>query len=634
MRTAPEPRYEYDINRLVYAYKEAIRKLLDELERFDPSDMRAANIRVLLADIAQTLKKLSEEAAAWVDEVVPKAAQEGVAATLVELGIVKTVAEAEKFVSFNRVNQHAVAAAIADLQNDLLAVTRNVERRTRSAVRQAVAEAMRENMARGVNAPRTIRREVLRDLRRRLGQSIETGIIDAAGRRWRPEVYVDMVVRTKLMDVYIEAKRNEALSRGAYYGIISSHGAKDACRFHEGRIVKLLPSAPGYYPTIEQLRATNQIFHPNCKHTINIINDPLDLPPDVLQKARKQEEIGEQAIATGKRNPSDSLVRRTKARERTIEEIERSFRMGTDAHLRAIQAQAKRKVEAFTGKRKPLEVKVWERIAKGVNSEKDLRDIGKMIDDAITDTAKRVRARRDKLLKERDKWDEAAEKYHVQGKYKERDKALAKSEELTRKALELNKEIVKLEAKKGEAYLEFLSKIRPFGPGKNKQQWHPLSNDEIVKTIEAAFKYLPRDWVELSAQTQLYAEEARRGFFREARDRAPSTIALRPGDVQTALHELGHRMEWMRAAISEMESEFYRRRTNNLQEPLRWLGGYYRKDEVARFDKFTNPYMGKWYGDGFFEILTMGLEGVFFGAHELQRDKDMLYFILGILAAL
>src|SRR5690606_16556920 len=158
-----------------------------------------------------------------------------------------------------------------DLQNHLLALTQNVERRVRAAVRQIVAAGMRASMARGANGRRKLRREGLRAVRRRLGDSIGTGLSDAAGRRWRPDAHVDLVLRTKLMDTYNEAKRNEALSRGAFYGIISSHGAKDACRFHEGRIIKLTANAPGPYPTIEQLRATNQIWHPNCKHTFTTI---------------------------------------------------------------------------------------------------------------------------------------------------------------------------------------------------------------------------------------------------------------------------------------------------------------------------------------------------------------------------
>src|SRR5690606_9162947 len=102
----------------------------------------------------------------------------------------------------NRVNQHAIAAAIADLQNDLLAVPQNVERRVRAAVRQIVAEVMRENMARGANDRRKISRQVLWELRRRLGESIETGIIEDDGRRWRPEGYGGLVIRTKRMDTY------------------------------------------------------------------------------------------------------------------------------------------------------------------------------------------------------------------------------------------------------------------------------------------------------------------------------------------------------------------------------------------------------------------------------------------------
>src|SRR5690606_30672601 len=94
----------------------------------------------------------------------------------------------------------------------------------------------------------------------------------------------------------------------SFYGIISSHGAKDACRFHEGRIIKLTANAPGPYPTIEQLRATNQIWHPNCKHTFTTISDLDALPDDVRTRAEKQHERGEAAIRTGKRNPSDSDI--------------------------------------------------------------------------------------------------------------------------------------------------------------------------------------------------------------------------------------------------------------------------------------------------------------------------------------
>ena len=49
------------------------------------------------------------------------------------------------------------------------------------------------------------------------------------------------------MDTYNESARNEGIDRGANYAVITSHGATDACKFHEGKIVKLVADAPGNY---------------------------------------------------------------------------------------------------------------------------------------------------------------------------------------------------------------------------------------------------------------------------------------------------------------------------------------------------------------------------------------------------
>jgi len=117
-----------------------------------------------------------------------------------------------------------------------------------------------------------------------------------------------MLVRTKLMEAHIEAARNEAIARGAYYGIISTHFAIDACRYHEGRIVKLVKDAPGNYPTIEQLKASQTIWHPRCRHYVIPISSIEDLPADVRKRAEEQAVRGDAAIVTGKRNPTDEEV--------------------------------------------------------------------------------------------------------------------------------------------------------------------------------------------------------------------------------------------------------------------------------------------------------------------------------------
>jgi hypothetical protein len=301
----PAPSYEYEIEQLVSYYKRAVRDILRELESVDLTDFQRANALAVLKDIADILAELDDNATAWVEENIPKAALDGVARAIVALGVAETLDEARTIAKFNKLNRELVKAVVADTQSDLLAVTQNMNRKVKAAVRQAVAESMRSNMTRGINGRKTISADIVVEMRKRLGKAVNTGIIDAAGRRWKPEDYVDMVTRTKMMFAHNEATRNEAISRGAYYAIISSHGAVDACRFHEGRIIKLTPDAPGDYPTFEQLRETGQIWHPRCRHVYTVFRSIDRLPDSVREKAEKQAELGNKAIATGKRNPGD-----------------------------------------------------------------------------------------------------------------------------------------------------------------------------------------------------------------------------------------------------------------------------------------------------------------------------------------
>lgn len=275
MREVPRPSYEYEIARLVSAYKLAISDILRELDRLDITDLSRANARAALAEVARILSSLNEESAVWVATNVPIAATDGVAASIYALGVADTFEQARTIAKFNRINKAMVDAVVADTQADLLAVTTNVERKVRAAVRHVTAESMRANMARGINGRRTISRDILDGLRKKLGDSVNTGIIDAAGRRWKPEVYVDMLTRTKMMEANREARENEALDRGVYTFVVSRHGATDGCAKWEGRTLKLSADYPGDFPTIDEARA-GTLFHPCCKHTLT----PRRIKPD------------------------------------------------------------------------------------------------------------------------------------------------------------------------------------------------------------------------------------------------------------------------------------------------------------------------------------------------------------------
>lgn len=294
-----------EINRLVDTYKNSVAAILTELQRMDLSVASRAQAQSTLKAIAVILADLSEESAAWVNANIPKAATEGITQAIIALGVVETAEEAEKIVKFNRVNSEMVKAAVADTQADLLAVTQNIDRKVRAAVRQATADSMRANLAKGVNGRRTISRDILDRMRQALGNAVNTGIIDSAGRRWKPETYVEMVTRTKLAQTHRDATMNEALSRGAMYGRISRHGATDACRFYEGTIVKLTPDAPGSYRYIGDL-PRREIFHPRCRHVVSPVRDPVDLADSPLPNFEKADIPEEKLVgyALNKEHPT------------------------------------------------------------------------------------------------------------------------------------------------------------------------------------------------------------------------------------------------------------------------------------------------------------------------------------------
>ncbi|WP_040932646.1 phage minor capsid protein [Paenibacillus larvae] len=271
MSRIPVPSYDYDVDKLVSAYKRALQKVRNELNGIELVGMQRAIVTANIRRIERILTDLLDETDDWIQENIPKAAADGVVKTLIALEIVETVEEAIKAVKLSKISENMVAAAIADTQADILAVTQNVERKVRSAIKKAYADSVRENMAAGINGRRTISRDALDRMRQELGKSLDSGIIDAAGRRWRPDTYVEMLTRTKMMNTYREATTISALERDAQYAVISRHGATDACSNWEGKIIKLTAEAPGPYPTYDQLRATKEIFHPHCKHTFTPI---------------------------------------------------------------------------------------------------------------------------------------------------------------------------------------------------------------------------------------------------------------------------------------------------------------------------------------------------------------------------
>jgi hypothetical protein len=103
-----------------------------------------------------------------------------------------------------------------------------------------------------------------------------------------------------------------------------------------------------------------------------------------------------------------------------------------------------------------------------------------------------------------------------------------------------------------------------------------------------------------------------------------------------ALHEMGHAAENGNQWLTQMQYAYWdSRRAGEPLQNLRTITGNrgYRLNERAAKDKWGEPYAGKVYNqsrNSSFEIFTMGIEGVFYGAKNI--DPEHRAFTLGLLA--
>lgn len=294
------------------------------------------------------------------------------------------------------------------------------------------------------------------------------------------------------------------------------------------------------------------------------------------------------------------------------------------------QAQAEVKQEA--AKQQTVQ-QIKDRIAQGVNTEADVREVGDLVSQEVEGRVASMEKRADDLDKIRQQLIDEVNAGQYEGK---------KYDEWKARYDAIGDEYYKLRVaaggEKADIIRDVLKDIRPMGPEGSVQAWAPRSKIAVKDAVNHVRNYLPTDWVKTSNASEMLTKTVKRGYYREAWRNETAIMALSgqpgPGMLRVAFHEMGHRMEDMIPKIKQLENEFYARRTKG--EALKWLGGNYSRSEKTRFDDFLKPYMGKDYGNttsSFYELFSMGLEGVFANSYDISKDKDYMDFILGILAS-
>lgn len=185
-----------------------------------------------------------------------------------------------------------------------------------------------------------------------------------------------------------------------------------------------------------------------------------------------------------------------------------------------------------------------------------------------------------------------------------------------------------------EVLKNVLERFRPVGPVNNsKQSFHSNyqpNDSKVIKAINTVRNYFPSAWVEEGNSRTINVAFEDRGYY--SSDENKIALSGKRSMEACAFHEMSHRLEDMYPEIVEAERQFYNRRTKGKE--LQWLGGSYDKKEVFRDGQFIHNYMGKDYGGKAYELLSMGMESVFCGTFDLNKDPEYRDLIYGILTML
>lgn len=287
---------------------------------------------------------------------------------------------------------------------------------------------------------------------------------------------------------------------------------------------------------------------------------------------------------------------------------------------------------------------VAQRIEQGVETEKNVIEVGKRIQAEIKQRTAHLRELEEETI------DSFVDWFH---KRKAFVKGEGTREEYDRAEKHYIDRLSKLREEKVPIRLKVLGEVREIGLRPHIQpSLHPSTDPIFREAFQDVTQYLPSDWLhDLSHHPlEIVWSENHRSYFTPGTNRIAINSELKEdnqGDRlrQILTHELMHWFEENRVRLRIAEAEFYRRRTAG--EPLKEMGdgdgvAYYRKDD------FPHWYIGRIYGENprvpgmgeGYEILTTGSEYLFGNYMEnnmvffLDPDEDFDAFLLGVWASL
>ena len=260
---------EKDIAALISTYQSAYKDVVETI--VDATESGKIQKAKVLATIKVRLAELGEDVDKWAKANIPQYYLDGANVAIQdirELGV-----DVNKTSGLAVINKQAIEALVSETSDSLFASITGVQRNASNIVNNAIRQQTNFIIADG-----KLKGEALKTISSGVQQTIKDGglgaLTDKAGKRWSYEAYANMLVRTKSVEARNQGLANRMLQNGYDLVQVTRHNSKhEACRKWEGKILSITGNTPGY-PTLAEATASG-IFHPNCKHAINVINPTL-----------------------------------------------------------------------------------------------------------------------------------------------------------------------------------------------------------------------------------------------------------------------------------------------------------------------------------------------------------------------
>lgn len=257
---------EDNILKLTKVYKEAYKSILEEI--MGATDFGKRNRRAILAQIENILEELGADVQDFLEKELPEYYKSGADDAIEQLEYVGGDINVKR--GFNRIHQQAIIALIDETALSFGDTLTGVGRSARRILDKATKEMITQKLAEG-----EIGGKATRDIRLMVkGVLQEEGLdalVDKAGRRWTLDRYSEMLLRTKAVEARNRGLINRIVENGHDLVQVSSHPTScPLCAPWQGKILSIT-GVDDRYPSLATAEKAG-LFHPNCKHAINVID--------------------------------------------------------------------------------------------------------------------------------------------------------------------------------------------------------------------------------------------------------------------------------------------------------------------------------------------------------------------------